>query len=327
MWGSADIVEVKRRLQENIMAKQRAEKQVKIWNSCKPVPTPVPIPVEKIPKEPKKKAKKAKDINDMTLDEMKEELRARGRSENGARGVIYKRLNAILEKEELERAESDEELEIEEVPKYDTENMILKYGTKLTRIMQYLKKMWEEKPESKVIIFSKFSAQLERIRALLDGERIRSVVVAGNVARRNKAIVEFKSTCKVILLGLGSAASGTNLTEATHVMLVDPMSGTAKEIKAIESQAIARAHRRGQEKEIVIVRFMMRDTIELSNYIDVYGAAKLPSDSEERKQAQSSPRKSKPMMLKSHSAATMLVNTPALKRGGSLALLVDNEFI
>lgn len=116
-----------------------------------------------------------------------------------------------------------------DAPKYDPENMILKYGTKLAKIMEYLKTMWKTNPDSKVIIFSKviseirplfgwltyfqFNHQLERIGRLLDGEGVRSVVVAGNVARRNKAIVEFKSSCKVILLGLGTAASGTNLTE------------------------------------------------------------------------------------------------------------------
>jgi len=143
--------------------------------------------------------------------------------------------------------------------------------------------------------------------------------VTGNVMRRNKAIVEFKNTCKVILLGLGTAASGTNLTEATHVFLVDPMSGTAKEIKAIESQAIARAHRRGQEKVITIVRFLMKDSIEHTNYLNVYGASKISQVS-----------RAKPLVVRSHSAATLLANRPALlpRQGtlyGSLAQIAQND--
>lgn len=53
------------------------------------------------------------------------------------------------------------------------------------------------------------------------------------------------------------------------------MSGTPKEVRATESQAIARAHRRGQEKVITIVRFLVNDTIELFNYMKTYGKSKL----------------------------------------------------
>ncbi len=41
-----------------------------------------------------------------------------------------------------------------------------------------------------------------------------------NVYRRNKAIMAFSKDVKVILLGLKSAASGTNLTQATHIVLM-----------------------------------------------------------------------------------------------------------
>jgi DNA repair protein RAD5 len=327
VWGHGDIITLKRQLQENIKCKIQAEKRVKIWSTCDPVPHATPVPKEFRPEKAKKEKTVPCEVSDMTLDQMKEELRKRGKSENGTRSVLFKRLFAIVEKEELSMAALDDssdedDLYSNNIQKYDSENMILKYGTKLAKIMQYLTNMWKTNPESKVIIFSKFSHQLDRIGELLRGESVPSVVVAGNVARRNKAIVEFKSKCKVILLGLGTAASGTNLTEATHVILVDPMSGTAKEIKAIESQAIARAHRRGQEKEITIVRFLMKDTIELFNYIETYGSSKLSV-----KEKQEEKPKAKPLFLKSKSASTLLANSPALQRAGSIANMVGDEFI
>jgi SNF2 family DNA or RNA helicase len=67
---------------------------------------------------------------------------------------------------------------------------------------------------------------------LLANEGVKSVVVEGyemydqflisisNVYRRNKAITAFSKDVKVILLGLKSAASGTNLTQATHIVLM-----------------------------------------------------------------------------------------------------------
>lgn len=324
IWGNHDLISLKRQLQEYTRHKMQAEKRVKIWSTCNPVPRATPIPKEAKAKSEKKAKAAPLDVQDMTLDEMRQELTKRGKSANGARGVLTKRLQSLVDKELEMAGESDSEDSFHySQPKYDAENMVLKYGTKLAKIMEYLNNMWKTNPDSKVIIFSKFSHQLERIGRLLDGEGIRSVVVAGNVARRNKAIVEFKSKCKVILLGLGSAASGTNLTEATHVFLVDPMSGTAKEIKAIESQAIARAHRRGQEKEITIVRFLMKDTIELSNYLETYGSSKLSA--EEKKEEK--PSKPKPLFLKSKSASTLLANTPSLQRAGSIANMVGEEFI
>jgi len=52
------------------------------------------------------------------------------------------------------------------------------------------------------------------------------------------------------MLSLEHAASGTNLTEATHIVLMDPVAGTQAEAVSIEQQAIGRAHRMGQNKQV-----------------------------------------------------------------------------
>lgn len=52
------------------------------------------------------------------------------------------------------------------------------------------------------------------------------------------------------MLSLEHAASGTNLIEATHVVLIDPVAGTKQRSVAVESQAIGRAHRMGQNKRV-----------------------------------------------------------------------------
>jgi len=52
------------------------------------------------------------------------------------------------------------------------------------------------------------------------------------------------------MLSLEHAASGTNLTEATHIVLMDPVAGSQAEAVSIEQQAIGRAHRMGQNKEV-----------------------------------------------------------------------------
>lgn len=80
------------------------------------------------------------------------------------------------------------------------------------------------------------------------------------------------SKAKVIMLSLDNAASGTNLTEASHIFLMgtcavrvlneahsllDPVSGTKEEALATERQAIGRAHRLGQNSQVTVVRMII----------------------------------------------------------------------
>ena len=101
--------------------------------------------------------------------------------------------------------------------------------------------------------------------------------VKGNVWSRNSAIRKFKAGCdsngndnKVIMLSLKNAASGTNLTEATHIFFVEPIDAIREESKAIEGQAIARACRVGQKNKIMLMRILISDSIEEEIYRRYY---------------------------------------------------------
>jgi SNF2 family DNA or RNA helicase len=93
--------------------------------------------------------------------------------------------------------------------------------------------------------------------------------VKGNVWCRNSAISKFKSgkntsgdDNKVIMLSLKNSASGTNLTEATHIFFVEPIDAPKEKCRAIEGQAIARACRVGQKNKIVVNRILVENSIE-----------------------------------------------------------------
>jgi len=104
------------------------------------------------------------------------------------------------------------------------------------------------------------------------------------------------------------------------------MSGTPKEVRAAEAQAIARAHRRGQEKVVTIVRLIIKDTIELKTFIDVYGAESVPQTVAKADELEAlSP--TKPRLIKTKSLSTLVASSPSLKRSGSVAnLLAESEF-
>lgn len=61
----------------------------------------------------------------------------------------------------------------------------------------------------------------------------------------------------MFLLSLRAGSAGLTLTAATRVFLLEPAMDPA-----IEQQAVARVHRIGQEKEVVITRLLMVDTVE-----------------------------------------------------------------
>ena len=73
----------------------------------------------------------------------------------------------------------------------------------------------------------------------------------------------------VIMLSLEKSASGTNLTEATHIMFVEPIDSSIEQVKAIESQAIARACRLGQDHKVKLIRILTKDTIEEEIYNNI----------------------------------------------------------
>jgi SNF2 family DNA or RNA helicase len=143
--------------------------------------------------------------------------------------------------------------------------LIDKVGTKLTNLIYYLNSIPDH-----VIIFSQWDSLLRKVGDVLEEHGIPTVYCKGNVWSRDKAIREFSSDdkIKVILLSSESAASGTNLTKASKVILLDPVSGAYEYRRNMEWQAIGRAYRLGQTKSVEIVRFIIKDTVEEEIYKD-----------------------------------------------------------
>ncbi len=143
-----------------------------------------------------------------------------------------------------------------------------KWGTKMAKIITTLRQIFDDSSESKVIIFSQWKKMLLLMgRALADGN-IKHVFCQGNVYMMNKSIGAFKTdpATKVILLSSESCNSGSNLTEASHLFLLDAVSMDIESSIAVETQAIARTCRMGQTKTVKIYRFIMKDTVEETYY-------------------------------------------------------------
>lgn len=142
--------------------------------------------------------------------------------------------------------------------------LIQKYGSKLGKLISLARKLVIDE-NNKLIIFSQWDRMLHLIGNALKENGVSNSFIQGNVHRRNAAINKFKTSNNednVIMLSLEKSASGTNLTEATHIIFVEPIDQPEEEVRAIESQAIARACRIGQEKKVKVIRILTRNTIE-----------------------------------------------------------------
>lgn len=114
----------------------------------------------------------------------------------------------------------------------------------------------------RILIFSQFVIALHLISDFLDGEGIRHLQLDGSTkqADRQKAIDRFNkpdSDVDVFLLSTRAAGVGINLASADTVIIYD-LDWNPQQ----DAQAIARSHRFGQEKKVLVFRLMMAQSIE-----------------------------------------------------------------
>ena len=78
-------------------------------------------------------------------------------------------------------------------------------------------------------------------------------------AEREKAVKKFQKQggCSIFLISLKAGGVGLNLTAADYVFILDPWWNPAAEM-----QALNRAHRIGQDKNVFVYRFISIDSIE-----------------------------------------------------------------
>ena len=142
--------------------------------------------------------------------------------------------------------------------------LVSKYGSKLGILISYCRKLILN-PKNRIILFSQFDRMLQLIGMTLASNGVENTIIKGNVYQRKKAIHKFKNsedTTPVMLLSMDHAASGTDLSNTTHIIFIDPIDAPIEDVKAIEGQCIARAHRINQKEKIKVIRMITSNTIE-----------------------------------------------------------------
>ncbi len=128
---------------------------------------------------------------------------------------------------------------------------------KYEMIFQKLRNAINEK--HKVLIFSSFVKDLELIENDLIAQKVKYAKLTGSTTDRQKVINSFTSDedCRVFLISLKAGGVGLNLVEADYVFVLNPWWNPAA-----EAQAINRAHRIGQTKNVFVYKFIAAETIE-----------------------------------------------------------------
>ena len=106
-------------------------------------------------------------------------------------------------------------------------------SAKVEGVVKCLIKILRQDVDAKCLIFSEHTTILELIISLLKDNLI-SHKYAKDQAMLKKSIQEFKTEpVNVLLMPYSFGANGLNITEATHVLLVEPTLNRAQEVQAI----------------------------------------------------------------------------------------------
>jgi superfamily II DNA or RNA helicase len=110
----------------------------------------------------------------------------------------------------------------------------------------------------RALVFSQFTGFLGKVRERLEAEGMPYCYLDGRTRDRAAVVRRFKDgTDPVFLISLKAGGFGLNLAEADYCFLLDPWWNPAT-----EAQAVDRAHRIGQVRNVMVYRLIAKDTIE-----------------------------------------------------------------
>ncbi|PVG03217.1 hypothetical protein CPB86DRAFT_723782 [Serendipita vermifera] len=135
-------------------------------------------------------------------------------------------------------------------------------STKLDALMRDLRALRDADPFIHAVVFSQFTAFLDLIEIALDRDKFPWLRLDGSMSQtqRSKVLKEFSSPSnspRIFLISLRAGGVGLNLTAANHVFMMDCWWNAAT-----EQQAIDRIHRLGQEREVFVKHYIVKNTVE-----------------------------------------------------------------
>ena len=130
-----------------------------------------------------------------------------------------------------------------------------------TKLNAVVKDITEHQGVCNSLVFSVWKTTLDLLKRLLARHSIAAKFMHGgtSISERRKTLNSFQREAKggVLLMTLGTGAEGLNLFNASRIHVIEPQWNPA-----VESQAIGRAVRLGQVKEVTVIKYVMEGTVE-----------------------------------------------------------------
>lgn len=135
-------------------------------------------------------------------------------------------------------------------------------SAKIEKTMDLLKTIMENPEGEKVLVFSQWTSLLDLLEVPVESEGWGTRRYDGSMSARMRedAVDDFRDPRKnvrIMLVSLKAGNAGLNLNMASQVILLDPFWNPY-----IEEQAIDRAHRLGQTREVKVHRVLVEGTVE-----------------------------------------------------------------
>jgi SNF2 family DNA or RNA helicase len=130
-------------------------------------------------------------------------------------------------------------------------------SVKLDVLLEQLRAVLDE--GHKALVFSQFTSLLAILRTSLRSGEMEYEYLDGKTVDRQACVERFQNDpeCRLFLISLKAGGLGLNLTAADYVFILDPWWNPA-----VEAQAVDRAHRIGQARQVFAYRLIARDTVE-----------------------------------------------------------------
>ncbi len=128
---------------------------------------------------------------------------------------------------------------------------------KFERVLQDMESIVAE--GHKILIFSSFVKHLDLYATTLRKGRMTFSMLTGASTDRAKIVNSFQNdpSNRIFLISMKAGGIGLNLTAADYVFILDPWWNPA-----VEMQALNRAHRIGQDKNVFVYRYISSESIE-----------------------------------------------------------------
>ncbi|KAL7627317.1 hypothetical protein AAE478_001509 [Parahypoxylon ruwenzoriense] len=134
-------------------------------------------------------------------------------------------------------------------------------SAKINKTMEILCSIRDRNPNEKTLVFSLWTSFLDLLEIPVYDQGFRYTRYDGTMhpSDRDGAVKEFmkKPGVQIMLVSLTAGNAGLNLTEATQVIILEPFWNPF-----VEDQAIDRAHRIGQKRDVTVHRVLIEGTVE-----------------------------------------------------------------